>query len=148
MEDNFSAPSSKSLSFKSVQSPQKSSTVFSGMTPVSNSPISSQSKEGVEKIVLLQKAAGFWALSDATSFIPTKQENIKEKNPAKDKPNSEELWVTALVIAWLNLKFQSSRDIWELVESKGKKYIKKLQIKNNLKDVDFLSLAEEFAKTI
>ena len=128
---------------KSNSVSKPSSSIFSS----SSSSSSSSSKEGVEKIVMMQDSSGAWTLSNASSLINISLSVLKEKNPASFNSKSDELWATALVVAYLRLKHSSSQDLWGLVETKAKRFIKKSQLKTDMKDVDFLSVAENFLKS-
>jgi len=109
-----------------------------------------QSKD--TQIILTQKAVGCWETSDVCSLLSLSPSQLSEKNPSSDTSVPDEiknqLWATAVIIAYLNAKFAASKDLWELVESKAKQFLKKTQHKYNLTQLDFLSSAEIFVTTL
>jgi len=169
MQDNQQMPSTANpnLQSNSIQSNnlQSNSNIFqqtynqNQMAPsLSKAPKrkeGNQSQKAQSKdtqIMLAQKAIGYWEPSDVCTLLSISLTQLSEKNPASSAAVSEEirnqLWSTAVVIAYLNAKFAASKDLWELVETKAKQFLKKTQHKFNLKDLDLLGSADTFVTTL
>jgi len=102
--------------------------------------------------VLAQKAAGFWELTEISSIFGINVQSLSSSNPASSLSLSDELknqlWATAIAIAYLNSKCSSTKEGWKLVEMKAKKFLKKTQIANNIETFDFLSPAQTLANSL
>ena len=115
-------------------------------------PAPRTTKANDTEIVLAQKAAGFWELSQVASLLQLDLSKLSSSNPASSSTLSEEvksqLWATAVVIAFLNKFFAASKAVWQLVESKARSFLKKTQNKNSLNDIDFASFADKFVSSL
>ena len=88
----------------------------------------------------VQNAVGFWTLADALALTGYRD----AKSPVE---NADDLFATALVIAWLQQKHSSSEDQWRLVVQKARTWLKKRQITLKLQGTDFLSIATAFVQS-
>ena len=80
-------------------------------------------------VISLQKASGAWDLTDQlVSLCETSKDSLITGCPAAIAVDSSEgklLWATALALVLLMGKFGNKKDEWEMVEEKGKKWMKK-----------------------
>ena len=80
-------------------------------------------------VISLQKASGAWELTDQlVSLCGTSKDSLITGCPAAIAVDSSEgklLWATALALVLLMGKFGNKRDEWEMVQEKGKKWMKK-----------------------
>ena len=97
--------------------------------------ITKQEKEPEEdapallSVISLQKASGAWELTDQlVSLCGTSKDSLITGCPAAIAVDSSEgklLWATALALVLLMGKFGNKKDEWEMVQEKGKKWMKK-----------------------
>ena len=97
--------------------------------------ITKQEKEPEEdapallSVISLQKASGAWDLTDQlVSLCGTSKDSLITGCPAAIAVDSSEgklLWATALALVLLMGKFGNKKDEWEMVQEKGKKWMKK-----------------------
>ena len=73
-------------------------------------------------IIKLQSAGGSFKWGNAVETVlgKTKEEAMKTK-PAED--DSDTSWITALMVAVLRIKFEPSKELWELVADKAIGYL-------------------------
>ena len=80
-------------------------------------------------VISLQKASGAWELTDQlVSLCGTSKDSLITGCPAAIAGDSSEgklLWATALALVLLMGKFGNKKDEWEMVQEKGKKWMKK-----------------------
>ena len=80
-------------------------------------------------VISLQKASGAWELTDQlVSLCGTSKDSLITGCPAAIAVDSSEgklLWATALALVLLMGKFGNKKDEWEMVQEKGKKWMKK-----------------------
>ncbi|KAJ5074677.1 von willebrand factor a domain-containing protein 5a [Anaeramoeba ignava] len=77
----------------------------------------------VESIIYLQKANGSWDLTEElSSQISLSTEKIRKEIPENI---SENVWITAIVVFYLETKHSSVQDEWFLVVEKARKWLKK-----------------------
>ena len=80
-------------------------------------------------VISLQKASGAWELTDQlVSLCGTSKDSLITGCPAAiavDKSEGKLLWATALALVLLMGKFGNKKDEWEMVQEKGKKWMKK-----------------------
>jgi len=101
-------------------------------------------------IIMKQKAGGNWALSEVASLLGSlSAEKIKKalSSIVKGSINAdlENLWATAVVVAFLQVKFPRQRVNWELVVGKGQRWVAK-QAKSLSVKADLLGEAMEFVQ--
>jgi len=97
--------------------------------------ITKQEKEPEEdapallSVISLQKASGAWDLTDQlVSLCGTRKDSLITGCPAAiavDTSEGKLLWATALALVLLMGKFGNKKDEWEMVQEKGKKWMKK-----------------------
>ena len=78
-------------------------------------------------IVSQQKASGAWALTAETAQLINK--SMKDLEYASPFPTSmskiqSSVWVTAVILVWLEMKLDAYRDEWELLGEKAKRWLK------------------------
>ena len=80
-------------------------------------------------VTSLQKASGAWDLTDQlVSLCGTSKDSLITGCPAAIAVDSSEgklLWATALALVLLMGKFGNKKDEWEMVQEKGRKWMKK-----------------------
>ena len=80
-------------------------------------------------VISLQKASGAWELTDQlVSLCGTSKDSLITGCPAAiavDTSEGKLLWATALALVLLMGKFGNKKDEWEMVQEKGKKWMKK-----------------------
>ena len=77
-------------------------------------------------IISLQLANGSWKLSDKLAqLLGTTTDHLKKACPITCDVNTESIWATVIVLAYLESKMADTRDEWELVAAKAKKWLKK-----------------------
>lgn len=81
-------------------------------------------------LISLQTFAGFWELSDeivSILVIPREKLGLLENRIIGDKEDSAEdnqnLWVTLLVVRFLEIYMQEEKDVWELVVDKARAWL-------------------------
>ena len=79
-------------------------------------------------IVSQQKASGAWTLTAETAQLINKSMKDLENVSPFPTPMSEiqsSVWVTAVILVWLEMKFDAYRDEWELLGEKARGWLKK-----------------------
>ena len=79
-------------------------------------------------IVSQQKASGAWTLAAETAQLVNKSMKDLENASPFPTPVSEiqsSVWVTAVILVWLEMKFDAYRDEWELLGEKAKGWLTK-----------------------
>jgi len=72
-------------------------------------------------IIGLQKSNGTWSLDDLVSVLKCNQDLVESKNPSNDLT----LWVTVIMLQYLEKKYSNTRNLWEMVAKKAIIFIKK-----------------------
>ena len=113
----------------------QSSNAACALEEAENDNITKQEKEPEEdapallSVISLQKASGAWELTDQlVSLCGTSKDSLITGCPAAIAVDSSEgklLWATALALVLLMGKFGNKKDEWEIVQEKGKKWMKK-----------------------
>eukprot|EP01129_Flabellula_baltica_P000837 TRINITY_DN1077_c0_g1_i9.p1 TRINITY_DN1077_c0_g1~~TRINITY_DN1077_c0_g1_i9.p1 ORF type:complete len:806 (-),score=206.26 TRINITY_DN1077_c0_g1_i9:15-2432(-) len=98
----------KKVSSSSVQASSRKST------------ISSETSGG--SILHVQKADGSWVLEEIAGILKLSVSELNSANPCADVEN---VWATALALAYMELKMQDTKTRWALVARKGTRFIKK-----------------------
>ena len=132
--------SSKLFSGASLSRPKgkdqgQSSNAACALEEAERDNISKQEKEpegdapALLSVILLQKASGAWDLTDRlVSLCGKSKDSLITGCPAAivvDTSEGKLLWATALALVLLMGKFGNKKDEWEMVEEKGKKWMKK-----------------------
>ena len=77
-------------------------------------------------LISLQLANGSWKLSDKLAqLLGTTTDHLKKACPISCDVHTESIWATVIVLAYLASKMADTRDEWELVAAKAKKWLKK-----------------------
>ena len=102
-------------------------------------------------LIMKQKASGSWALGEVSNLLGSSlsPEAIKKAISAvvdgDASADAEAIWVTAIVIAFLEARFPDQKTNWDLVVKKAKRWIAKqvktVQLKSG---VDVVSEAAKF----
>eukprot|EP01129_Flabellula_baltica_P000835 TRINITY_DN1077_c0_g1_i4.p1 TRINITY_DN1077_c0_g1~~TRINITY_DN1077_c0_g1_i4.p1 ORF type:complete len:819 (-),score=208.03 TRINITY_DN1077_c0_g1_i4:15-2471(-) len=87
---------------------------------VQSSKISSETSGG--SILHIQKADGSWVLEEIAGILKLSVSELNSANPCADVEN---VWATALALAYMELKMQDTKTRWALVARKGTRFIKK-----------------------
>jgi hypothetical protein len=79
------------------------------------------------QLVSLQKACGSWQLTaQLASICGVTLDKLKNSCPSElTADNKESVWATALALSCLFGKFKDKIDEWEMVATKGTKWLKK-----------------------
>ena len=127
--------SGASLSRPKEKDQGQSSNAACALEEAENDNITKQEKEPEEdapallSVISLQKASGAWELTDQlVSLCGTSKDSLITGCPAAIAVDSSEgklLWATALALVLLMGKFGNKKDEWEIVQEKGKKWMKK-----------------------
>ena len=76
---------------------------------------------GLNELIDLQSANGTFEMGKSIeTHLNMKEEDIKKNCP---QGVDMDIWITALCIALIEIKFKESKDLWELVTSKARKSI-------------------------
>ena len=78
-------------------------------------------------IVSQQKASGAWKLSaDTVQLINKSMKDLKYTSPFRTSMSKiqSSVWVTAVILVWLEMKLDAYRDEWELLGEKAKRWLK------------------------
>jgi len=106
----------------------------------------------VMNIIMKQKASGAWNLADVASTLPSMSTNkILETSSLgiKITQELEDIWATAVVCAYLEIKWADFKINWELVVSKAQKYLaRSAQKLDAAKDVDWKDLAAKWVQAL
>eukprot|EP01090_Pellita_catalonica_P013166 TRINITY_DN3057_c0_g1_i3.p1 TRINITY_DN3057_c0_g1~~TRINITY_DN3057_c0_g1_i3.p1 ORF type:complete len:988 (-),score=280.04 TRINITY_DN3057_c0_g1_i3:80-3043(-) len=106
--------------------------------------------QAVRAIVMKQSATGFWSADDVKNgnLLGALSAKVLEGMPKLETATSkdiETLWVTAVVLAFLEVHHAADKTAFKMVNRKGRKYVAKqkkaLQIKP---DIDWLAKAKEY----
>ena len=85
---------------------------------------------GLTLLISLQKAEGFWQLETlATNFLHKPVADLTSKCPAGC---SNEVWATLIAMAYLESKFSSQQDEWELVNRKAEFWLQSQQLPSDI----------------
>ena len=127
--------SGASLSRPKGKDQGQSSNAACALEEAEHDNITKQGKEPEEdapallSVISLQKASGAWELTDQlASLCGTSKDSLITGCPAAIAVDSSEgklLWATALALVLLMGKFGNKKDEWEMVQEKGKKWMKK-----------------------
>ena len=127
--------SGASLSRPKGKDQGQSSNAACALEEAENDNITKQEKEpegdapALLSVISLQKASGAWELTDQlVSLCGTSKDSLITGCPAAIAVDSSEgklLWATALALVLLMGKFGNKKDEWEMVQEKGKKWMKK-----------------------
>jgi len=99
-------------------------------------------------IILKQKASGSWALGDVSSLLGASMsaESMKKAIAALIQGDVtaevEAVWITAVVIAFLQIRFPGQKTNWDLVVKKAKRWVSKQSKVVNVKPEGFDYVAE------
>ena len=103
-------------------------------------------------IVSWQKASGAWPLSNETAQLMNMSLTDLEMYSPFSPPLSEgqsSIWVTAVIVAWLELKCSGYVDEWELLADKARKWLKKQALPEGMtSDTLMLAAREVFSKVM
>jgi len=88
-------------------------------------------------IIGLQKSNGTWILDDLVSILKCDQNLVESKNPSSDIT----LWVTAIMLNYLEKNFSNTKDLWALVAKKANVFIKKTCKTLSIEYEDLIQLA-------
>jgi len=104
-------------------------------------------------LILKQKASGSWLLADVSSLLGSlSAESIKKAISALVQgdvsADVEAVWVTAVVLAFLQYRFPRQKTNWDLVVKKGKRWISKQAKGLNVKPegLDLVAEATKFVQ--
>jgi len=107
----------------------------------------------MRSIIMKQKASGSWTLSDVGTLLGSfSAEKIKKALSSLVTGDTggdvENLWVTAVVVAYLQVKWPRQKTNWELVVSKGTRWVGKQAKSVSVKPegLDFIAEAMKFVK--
>ena len=127
--------SGASLSRPKGKDQGQSSNAACALEEAEHDNITKQGKEPEEdapallSVISLQKASGAWELTDQlVSLCGKSKDSLITGCPAAIAVDSSEgklLWATALALVLLMGKFGNKKDEWEMVQEKGKKWMKK-----------------------
>ena len=127
--------SGASLSRPKGKDQGQSSNAACALEEAEHDNITKQEKEPEEdapallSVISLQKASGAWELTNQlVSLCGTSKDSLITGCPAAIAVDSSEgklLWATALALVLLMGKFGNKKDEWEMVQEKGKKWMKK-----------------------
>jgi len=105
-------------------------------------------------IILKQKASGSWALGDVSSLLGSlSAESMKKAIAALIQGDVtaevEAVWITAVVIAFLQIRFPGQKTNWDLVVKKAKRWVSKQSKVVNAKPegFDFVAEATKFVQS-
>ena len=95
---------------------------------------------GLNELIDLQSANGTFKMGKSIeTLLNMKEEEIKKNCP---EGVDMDIWITALCIALIEIKFKESKDLWELVTSKARKSIGR--VTENMDEI--LVKAEKYVK--
>ena len=155
-----SAKPAVSASAPSSSAPQQPSATPLKPLPVSSTVTSSTSNSNIpvntaalDALLFSQSTSGAWTkvkIPELSTTFGLKAEDIVAACPAIDEvcsvslqltlKNALECWLTALVLVYLQLKFSSVKDEWELIATKGEHFL------NQNAKTGYCTLAQEFFK--
>ena len=103
-------------------------------------------KDKLDMIIDLQGSSGMfkWGKVLETCLGGTEVEVAGKCESGLD----QNLWLTALVIAYLEIQMMSKKDLWELVVQKARKYLKKSSGSNESKMEKLGQAAERYIKLL
>lgn len=149
------APALPALSRSRVSAeahPSPSSVSTSTTTTTTSTSSSTASSIKTDDVILLiatkQNVAGFWGddVVPLLSGLPKDFANASPASGSTDKNVLNQLWISALVLAWLQKHRAGEEGAWRLFSQKARTWIKKTQISMALQSVDFIAAATSYIK--
>ncbi len=96
-----------------------------GVPPSATSKVKPQKSDPLMAMITQQNFDGSFSWGPSLeSTLGMSEEKIRLAKPADDSL-SEDVWLTAVVVAHLELRMAEQRDMWELVADKAYKFLKK-----------------------
>lgn len=86
-----------------------------------------ENKEHLMKILTKIKSSGYWEVSkDLISLLGVTEEQIFERMPKEIE--KKEVWLTVVILAFLEGKFPKSKGTWDLISQKAVEYLEDKEI--------------------
>ena len=86
-----------------------------------------ENKDHLMKLLAKQKLGGFWeAKPEVISLLGKAAEQIFDKMPKEIE--KKEIWLTIVVVCFLELKFPKSQGAWTLISQKAVEYLEDLEL--------------------
>ena len=93
--------------------------------------ISNETSTDLEKIIDLQESSGAFRFGAVIARL-LKRSEAELTQAARDRSFDSKAWLTAVVITYLEQAMPERKDLWELVVTKGRKWLKSNCSKNDL----------------
>lgn len=101
----------------------------------------SPSDQVLYSLIALQTFAGFWELSDEvvnTLCIPRERLGLLDNTVIGGKAgaadDNQNLWVTLLVVRFLETYMQEEKDVWDLVIDKAREWLSERELKDGAEE--------------
>lgn len=85
-------------------------------------------KDKLTKIILSQKIMGFWEMKNDLIDLLGLNEEVISKSSSSEFSNRNHLWMTMIVICYLQLNFAEKSGSWALISEKAEEYLEENEI--------------------